>query len=176
MSNCKTPRVGADQLCTSYNFARKSVKWWRKLFFWLLEICIVNSYPIQCRKVSSGRTACWVSEVQVPADDAVGWWHPKSTKAQRSSIDEGQGRATKSQTTFLGSRWQQTQRLCSVQSQRQERRSRDNCLLLQDLLAKSRTSSNQMFWTVSHCYWLQVGWCEFWLMWYTFILLQNQKT
>jgi len=34
----------ADHLCTSYNFARKSIKWWRKLFFWLMEIAIVNSY------------------------------------------------------------------------------------------------------------------------------------
>ena len=36
----------ADHLCSSYNFARKSLKWWRKLFFWLLEICAVNSYII----------------------------------------------------------------------------------------------------------------------------------
>lgn len=34
----------ADHLCTSYNFARKTLKWWRKMFFWLLEVCIVNSY------------------------------------------------------------------------------------------------------------------------------------
>jgi len=34
----------ADQLCTSYNFCRKSLKWWRKLFFWLLEVGVVNSY------------------------------------------------------------------------------------------------------------------------------------
>lgn len=34
----------ADHLCTSYNFCRKSLKWWRKLFFWLLEVSVVNSY------------------------------------------------------------------------------------------------------------------------------------
>ena len=34
----------ADHLCTSYNFARKSVKWWRKSFFWLLEVACVNSF------------------------------------------------------------------------------------------------------------------------------------
>lgn len=34
----------ADHLCTSYNFARKSLKWWHKLFFWLLEVSVINSY------------------------------------------------------------------------------------------------------------------------------------
>lgn len=34
----------ADYLCISYGFARKSIKWWRKMFFWLLEVSAVNSY------------------------------------------------------------------------------------------------------------------------------------
>lgn len=36
----------ADQYATSYCFLRKSLKWWRKLFFWGLETSIVNSYII----------------------------------------------------------------------------------------------------------------------------------
>ena len=31
-------------LSVSYSFIRKSVKWWRKLFFWLFEVTLVNSY------------------------------------------------------------------------------------------------------------------------------------
>ena len=27
-----------------YQFGRKSVRWWRKVFFWLLEVAVVNSY------------------------------------------------------------------------------------------------------------------------------------
>lgn len=34
----------ADHLCTSYKFARKSLKWWRKMFFWLIEVAGVNSF------------------------------------------------------------------------------------------------------------------------------------
>ncbi|KAM7302856.1 hypothetical protein ISCGN_018364 [Ixodes scapularis] len=34
----------ANHYCTSYAFSRKSLKWWRKLFFWMLEVSIVNSY------------------------------------------------------------------------------------------------------------------------------------
>lgn len=34
----------ADQYATSYCFMRKTLKWWRKLFFWGLETSIVNSY------------------------------------------------------------------------------------------------------------------------------------
>ena len=33
-----------DQLASYYAFVRKSVKWWRKVFFWLLEVSVVNSY------------------------------------------------------------------------------------------------------------------------------------
>lgn len=36
----------ADQLAASYCFLRKSFKWWRKLFFWGLEICSINSYTL----------------------------------------------------------------------------------------------------------------------------------
>ena len=33
-----------DQLVSYYSFLHKSVKWWRKVFFWLLEVCVVNSF------------------------------------------------------------------------------------------------------------------------------------
>lgn len=34
----------ADHYCASYGFTRKSLKWWRKMFFWLFEVSIVNSF------------------------------------------------------------------------------------------------------------------------------------
>lgn len=34
----------ADQLGASYCFLRKSLKWWRKLFFWGIEMCSINAY------------------------------------------------------------------------------------------------------------------------------------
>ena len=43
-----TKHMGAvdrfDHYCSSYAFTRKSLKWWRKTFFWLLEVAVVNSY------------------------------------------------------------------------------------------------------------------------------------
>lgn len=33
-----------DQRMSYYQFARKSVRWWRKVFFWMLEVVVVNSY------------------------------------------------------------------------------------------------------------------------------------
>ena len=35
-----------DQLMSYYSFLHKSVKWWRKIFFWLLEVVVINSYII----------------------------------------------------------------------------------------------------------------------------------
>ena len=34
----------ADQHTVYYSFVRKTIKWWRKLCFWLLETAVVNSY------------------------------------------------------------------------------------------------------------------------------------
>ena len=33
-----------NQHCTYYSFVRKTLKWWRKIFFYLLECSTVNSY------------------------------------------------------------------------------------------------------------------------------------
>ena len=35
-----------DQLISYYSFLHESVKWWRKVFFWLLDMTVVNSYII----------------------------------------------------------------------------------------------------------------------------------
>ena len=36
----------ADQYTVSYAFTRKTIKWWRKVFFWLLDVAITNSYAL----------------------------------------------------------------------------------------------------------------------------------
>ncbi len=36
----------ADQYTVSYPFTRKTIKWWRKIFFWLLELYVTNSYAL----------------------------------------------------------------------------------------------------------------------------------
>ena len=33
-----------DQRMSYYQFVRKSVKWWRKVFFWMIEVMVVNAY------------------------------------------------------------------------------------------------------------------------------------
>ena len=39
-------------MMTYYSFQRKSIKWWRKVFFWLLEV-VVNNAHILYKKYSS---------------------------------------------------------------------------------------------------------------------------
>ena len=34
----------ADHYCSSYAFIQKSLKWWRKIYFFILEVAIVNSF------------------------------------------------------------------------------------------------------------------------------------
>ena len=45
----------ADQLTTYYSFVRKTRKWWRKIFFYLLEVSVVNSYLLYKQTVSHPR-------------------------------------------------------------------------------------------------------------------------
>ncbi len=45
----------SDQYTVSYPFVRKTCKWWRKLFFYLLEVSVVNSYIIY-REVTKKKT------------------------------------------------------------------------------------------------------------------------
>jgi len=44
----------ADHMCTSYSFARMSVKWWRKTFYWLIEVSVVNSFILYINQSQSG--------------------------------------------------------------------------------------------------------------------------
>ncbi len=45
----------ADQHAVYYSFIRKTVKWWRKLFFWLLETAMVNSYILHNHVLTPSR-------------------------------------------------------------------------------------------------------------------------
>ena len=46
----------ADQYTVYYSFIRKTVKWWRKLFFWMLETAVVNSYILYRDSTSSPKS------------------------------------------------------------------------------------------------------------------------
>lgn len=46
----------ADQLTVFYPFTRKTLKWWRKLFFWLVEVTLVNSYLLYKQVCSEPRS------------------------------------------------------------------------------------------------------------------------
>ena len=35
-----------DQMMSYYSFLHKSIKWWRKVFFWIVEMIVVNAYII----------------------------------------------------------------------------------------------------------------------------------
>jgi len=44
-----------DQRMSYYNFSHKSVKWWRKVFFWMVDAVIVNSYVLYCAHTDARR-------------------------------------------------------------------------------------------------------------------------
>ena len=44
-----------DQRMAYFMFERKSIKWWRKGFFWMIEVVVVNSYIIYNSHTASKR-------------------------------------------------------------------------------------------------------------------------
>ena len=46
----------ADQHALYYSFIRKTVKWWRKVVFWLVETAVVNSYILYKETVPNPMT------------------------------------------------------------------------------------------------------------------------
>jgi hypothetical protein len=45
-NNSKAGVDRMDQMTSYYSFNRKTVKWWKKLFFYLINIGIVNSHRL----------------------------------------------------------------------------------------------------------------------------------
>ena len=46
----------ADQHSVYYRFIRKTVKWWKKIAFWLIETSMVNSYILYKLTVASPKS------------------------------------------------------------------------------------------------------------------------
>jgi hypothetical protein len=42
-----------DQLRDSYSIGRKSLKWWPRLAWWCIDMCIVNAYSLHCMNNSN---------------------------------------------------------------------------------------------------------------------------
>nr|XP_039258026.1 piggyBac transposable element-derived protein 4-like [Styela clava] len=61
----------ADQYTSYYNFSRKSVKWWKKIFFWLIETSVTNSYIIYKLTRPEGRTVTLLKYRQMVIDDLL---------------------------------------------------------------------------------------------------------
>ena len=45
----------SDQLLSYYGFSHRTVKWWRRAFFHLIDLAVVNSYILYCGSQQSGR-------------------------------------------------------------------------------------------------------------------------
>ncbi len=45
----------SDQLLSYYGFSHRTVKWWRRVFFHLFDMAIVNAYILYCMSSQPGR-------------------------------------------------------------------------------------------------------------------------
>ncbi|KAI4481598.1 hypothetical protein M0802_013908 [Mischocyttarus mexicanus] len=76
----------ADQYASSYCFMRMLLKWWRKLFFWGMEMSIINSYilykTVQHNKNEKALTHLKYRKILV--DQLIGDFRQERTRVSRS--------------------------------------------------------------------------------------------
>ncbi|CAK9829606.1 PiggyBac transposable element-derived protein 4 [Anthophora retusa] len=82
----------ADQYAASYCFLRKSLKWWRKLFFWGMEMCVINSYIMYktIRESNNEKPLNHLNFVKCLVDELVGTFRqgtPSEAQPSTSFVD-----------------------------------------------------------------------------------------
>ncbi|XP_017791899.1 PREDICTED: LOW QUALITY PROTEIN: piggyBac transposable element-derived protein 4-like [Habropoda laboriosa] len=91
----------ADQYAATYCFLRKSLKWWRKLFFRGMEICytttemcIVNSYILYTllKKINNEKPMSHLKFVKLLVDQLVGNFRQNSTSRDSIYTPNTEGR------------------------------------------------------------------------------------
>ena len=79
----------ADQYASTYCFMRKSLKWWRKLFFWGMQICFINAYIIYKIKVTkmNKKSLSHLKFVKTLVDQLVGDFRQNRNRSSTSSTE-----------------------------------------------------------------------------------------
>jgi hypothetical protein len=108
----------ADQDCATYCFLRRTLKWWRKLFFWGLEVSIINAYIlyVESCKNSSSNPVSHINFRRELVMPLVGDFHQggdTSTRG-RTSTSDNQQRLNAMLPVIIPHPEKKTQRLHSV--------------------------------------------------------------
>ena len=113
----------ADQLTVFYSFIRKTNKWWRKLFFYFLEVSVVNSYILYKHTVTHPRNHLGYrrSIVEQVATMAIQQAPPRNAPGARRRTTSSVQRLDRKQH-FLGKAT--THRDCMVCSNKESTRHR----------------------------------------------------
>lgn len=76
----------ADQYAATYCFLRKFLKWWRKLFFWGMEMCTVNAYILytSVKKINNEKPMTHLKFVKLLVDQLIGNFRQNSTSREYS--------------------------------------------------------------------------------------------
>ena len=126
----------ADQMTVFYSFVRKTLKWWRKIFFWLLEVSIVNSYILH-KLTSTPKSHLDFRRAIVEEFAAISIQQtpPRPRPGRPRKRLAGDPERLNQQPHFLAKRPANEQRDCLVCSDRQRgvrRRSLYYCRICQD--------------------------------------------
>ena len=80
----------ADQYTATYCFLRKTLKWWRKLFFWGLEASIINAYILYKASPNTNKNISHKQFREKLLLDLVGDFRIRANRGRPSSNDKEQ--------------------------------------------------------------------------------------
>lgn len=118
-----------DQLLSYYGFPHRTVKWWRRAFFFLVDVAIVNSYIMYCeqsrgRRMSHELFRLELAKELISAGSDTSQTHPQPSHGPRHQPQQPLARLT--ERHFPGqfeksANGRQIQRCCAVCSSRKGR-------------------------------------------------------
>lgn len=78
-----------NQYTSTYCFLRKSLKWWRKMFFWGMEVCVINSYIIYkiVKKKQNEKPLTHLKYVKLLVDQLINNFRQERFRASTSSSE-----------------------------------------------------------------------------------------
>jgi len=138
----------ADHYSTYYCFLRKTIKWWRKLCFWLLETAVVNSFVLYKDSTKPARPnhlaytgVQFKFSLKVPrlSSTSPAYWTSTQTSKWFGSPEAEPTASSSGQTCPVS--W-----LCSVQ--RLLYAETQNTVFLQNMQRYSFAMPSPMLWTV----------------------------
>ena len=122
----------SDQYTASYPFTRKTIKWWRKVCFWLIDLSVTNSYALY-REIEKDRVLPHIAYRRSIVEALATRYlssappRPRAGRPRKRSHPDGDPERLNRRLHLLGKRQQRDCVVCSSSASGERHRSIHYC-------------------------------------------------